>query len=73
MPVSPFPAFKVGENTADPLTMYLADTMTTSHPIAKIPGLSVPVGKVGNLPVGLQIVGKEFGDDVLFEVAKRLN
>jgi aspartyl-tRNA(Asn)/glutamyl-tRNA(Gln) amidotransferase subunit A len=72
MPVSPFPAFKIGENTADPLAMYLADTMTTSHPIAKIPGLSVPVGKVGNLPVGLQIVGKEFGDDVLFEVARNL-
>jgi aspartyl-tRNA(Asn)/glutamyl-tRNA(Gln) amidotransferase subunit A len=72
MPVSPFPAFKIGENTADPLAMYLADTMTTSHPIAKIPGLSMPVGKVGNLPVGLQIVGKEFGDDVLFEVARNL-
>jgi aspartyl-tRNA(Asn)/glutamyl-tRNA(Gln) amidotransferase subunit A len=72
MPVSPFPAFKIGENTADPLAMYLADTMTTSHPIAKIPGLSVPVGKIGNLPVGLQIVGKEFGDDMLFEVARDL-
>jgi aspartyl-tRNA(Asn)/glutamyl-tRNA(Gln) amidotransferase subunit A len=72
MPVSPFPAFKIGENTTDPLAMYLADTMTTSHPIAKIPGLSVPVGKISNLPVGLQIVGKEFGDDVLFEVARNL-
>jgi aspartyl-tRNA(Asn)/glutamyl-tRNA(Gln) amidotransferase subunit A len=76
MPASPFPAFKIGLNSKDPMAMYLADIMTVSHPIAKIPGLMVPLGNVNyegsDLPVGAQLVSKEFGEKVLFEVGREL-
>jgi aspartyl-tRNA(Asn)/glutamyl-tRNA(Gln) amidotransferase subunit A len=76
MPASPFPAFKIGQNSADPMAMYLADIMTVSHPIAKIPGLMVPLGNINyensSLPVGAQLVSKEFGEKVLFEVGMEL-
>lgn len=76
MPASPFPAFKIGENSNDPMAMYLADIMTVSHPIAKIPGLMVPLGNIvyegSDLPVGAQLVSKEFGEKVLFEVGAEL-
>ncbi len=71
MPVSPFPAFKIGENTANDMSMYLADIMTVSHPISRLPALVVPL--LGSkLPIGLQIVGKEFNDKLLFELASLL-
>jgi aspartyl-tRNA(Asn)/glutamyl-tRNA(Gln) amidotransferase subunit A len=76
MPASPFPAFKIGENSSDPMAMYLADIMTVSHPIAKIPGLAVPLGLVdfegSKLPVGAQLVSKEYNESTLFEVAQVL-
>ena len=76
MPVSPFPAFKIGQNSHDPMAMYLADIMTVSHPIAKIPGLAVPLGLINyegyQLPVGAQLVSKEFGEKVLFEIASQM-
>jgi aspartyl-tRNA(Asn)/glutamyl-tRNA(Gln) amidotransferase subunit A len=56
-PTSPEAAFRLGEKTSDPLTMYLSDIYTVSANLAGIPALSTPCGSVGGLPVGLQILG----------------
>jgi aspartyl-tRNA(Asn)/glutamyl-tRNA(Gln) amidotransferase subunit A len=70
-PVSPTPAFRFGEKTADPLTMYLMDIYTISVNLATLPGLSIPVGfTAAGLPVGLQILGDVFTEDRLLAVAK---
>jgi len=71
-PVSPTPAFKLGEKVSDPLTMYLSDIFTVSVNLAGLPALSLPCGKVNNLPVGLQIIGKPFEEEKIFEIAKIL-
>jgi aspartyl-tRNA(Asn)/glutamyl-tRNA(Gln) amidotransferase subunit A len=72
-PTSPTPAFKLGERTSDPLRMYLADVFTLAANIAGICGLSVPCGFVERqgkqLPVGLQILGKELDESTLLQVA----
>ena len=52
-PVSPTPAFKIGEKITDPLTMYLSDIFTIAPNLAGLPDISIPVGKIGKLPVGL--------------------
>jgi len=68
-PVSPIPAFKIGEKSNDPLSMYLADIFTIPINAAGIPALSVPCGFTNNgLPVGLQIIGSQFTEDLLFKV-----
>ncbi|MCH7605370.1 Asp-tRNA(Asn)/Glu-tRNA(Gln) amidotransferase subunit GatA [Patescibacteria group bacterium] len=69
-PVSPTLPFKIGEKAADPLALYLADVYTVPVNLAGLPGLSVPIGMVENLPVGLQIIGKPFSEDMLFSAAK---
>jgi len=69
-PVSPFPAFKAGERLDDPLKMYLADIYTVSLNLAGLPGISVPVGKTNNLPVGLQIISSPFSEKRIFKAAK---
>jgi aspartyl-tRNA(Asn)/glutamyl-tRNA(Gln) amidotransferase subunit A len=71
-PVSPFPAFKIGEKTSDPLSMYLADIYTISLNLAGVPGLSLPVGVIGKLPVGLQIIGNYFEEDKILAIAQEL-
>jgi aspartyl-tRNA(Asn)/glutamyl-tRNA(Gln) amidotransferase subunit A len=71
-PVSPFPAFKIGEKIDDPLKMYLSDIFTVSSNLAGLPALSLPCGKTGNLPVGLQIIGKPFAESEIFELGKIL-
>jgi aspartyl-tRNA(Asn)/glutamyl-tRNA(Gln) amidotransferase subunit A len=69
-PTSPVPAFKLGERTADPLQMYLADIYTVTGSLAGVPGLSVPCGKIcGKLPVGLQIFGPAFGEASVLRLA----
>src|SRR6202011_1649620 len=72
-PTSPVPAFKLGERTADPLAMYLADIFTNTGNLAGICGISVPCGlaKVnGNqLPIGLQILGKALDEACTFQIA----
>jgi aspartyl-tRNA(Asn)/glutamyl-tRNA(Gln) amidotransferase subunit A len=69
-PVSPTPAFKLGEKTDDPLAMYLADIFTISCNLAGLPGMSVPCGFTqGGLPIGLQLLGKPLGEETLFRVA----
>src|SRR3989344_1361500 len=71
-PVSPFPAFKIGENTADPLSMYLADIYTVPINLAYLPALSLPAGKVGKLPVGLQIIGNHFEENKILGVGEAM-
>lgn len=71
-PVSPFPAFKIGEKANDPLSMYLADIYTIPMKLAGLPGLSLPVGKAGKLPVGLQIIGNHFEENKILSIAKQL-
>ena len=69
-PTSPVPAFKLGERTADPLQMYLADIYTVTGSLAGVPGISVPCGKIGGeLPVGLQIFGPAFGEARVLQLA----
>jgi aspartyl-tRNA(Asn)/glutamyl-tRNA(Gln) amidotransferase subunit A len=69
-PTSPVPPFKLGERTADPLQMYLADIYTVTGSLAGVPGISVPCGKIdGKLPVGLQIFGPAFGEGRVLQLA----
>lgn len=69
-PTSPTPAFKVGEKTEDPLTMYLSDIFTISANLAGIPGVSIPCGFTKkDLPVGLQILGKAFDEETILRIA----
>jgi len=71
-PVAPGPAFKLGEKTGDPLQMYLADIFTITCNLAALPGLSVPCGLAGGLPVGLQLVGRPFDEATLLTAARAL-
>jgi len=69
-PVAPTPAFKIGENIDDPLTMYLSDIFTLSANLAGIPGMSIPCGfSAGGLPIGMQIMGNHFNEEMIFKVA----
>lgn len=69
-PTTPTPAFKIGEKTADPLTMYLSDIFTISCNLAGIPGLSLPCGFTkNNLPIGLQILGKPLDEETVLKTA----
>jgi aspartyl-tRNA(Asn)/glutamyl-tRNA(Gln) amidotransferase subunit A len=69
-PTAPTPAFKLGERTADPLQMYLADIYTVTGSLAGIPGISVPCGKTkANLPVGLQIFAPHFAESRILQIA----
>ena len=68
-PTTPTPAFRFGEKTDDPLQMYLADIFTVPANLAGIPGLSVPCGFVGGLPVGLQFLGRPLDEATLFRTA----
>lgn len=70
-PVSPTPPFKLGEKVNDPIQMYLADVYTVAANLAGIPGLAIPAGFTSeNLPIGFQLLGNYFEEDVLFELGK---
>jgi aspartyl-tRNA(Asn)/glutamyl-tRNA(Gln) amidotransferase subunit A len=81
-PTSPTPAFKIGEKTADPLSMYLCDVFTVTCNIAAIAGVSLPCGFTGGggnamleekprpLPIGMQLLGPAFGEEKLLRVAR---
>ena len=68
-PTSPTPAFKVGEKTDDPVAMYLEDAFTIATNLAGLPGMSIPAGKVNDLPVGLQIIGNYWSEADMLNVA----
>jgi aspartyl-tRNA(Asn)/glutamyl-tRNA(Gln) amidotransferase subunit A len=70
-PTTPTAAFKIGEKSDDPLQMYLSDIFTISCNLAGICGISVPCGFTKNpkLPVGLQLLGKPFGEETLLKIA----
>jgi aspartyl-tRNA(Asn)/glutamyl-tRNA(Gln) amidotransferase subunit A len=69
-PTSPTVAFKAGEKSADPLQMYLSDIFTISVNLAGVPGISMPCGfTTEDLPVGLQLIGKHFEEELLLKVA----
>jgi len=70
-PTSPTTAFKLGEKAADPVQMYLSDIYTIAVNLAGLPGMSVPCGFVGGLPVGLQLIGNYFTEAQLLNVAHR--
>jgi aspartyl-tRNA(Asn)/glutamyl-tRNA(Gln) amidotransferase subunit A len=68
-PTAPTTAFKVGEKTADPLTMYLSDLMTIPVNLAGLPGMSIPCGFDDNgMPIGLQLIGNVLREDQIFQV-----
>ena len=68
-PTAPRPAFKIGENTDDPLQMYLEDVMTVPANLAGIPGINIPVGKSKDgLPIGAQLVGARQSDQMLLNI-----
>lgn len=72
-PVSPSPAFKLGEKINDPVSMYLEDVMSVSLNLAGVPGLAIPAGKTkSGLPIGLQLVGPRRSDKALIEFSKEL-
>jgi aspartyl-tRNA(Asn)/glutamyl-tRNA(Gln) amidotransferase subunit A len=70
-PTAPTPAFKLGEKTADPLEMYLADIYTVTGSLAGVPGMSVPCGKTAaGLPIGMQIFASHFGEARILQLAR---
>lgn len=74
MPVSPHPAFKIGEKISDPLAMYLEDIFTVPINIAGLPGISIPAGTImregKKLPFGIQFIAPFAREDVLFSIGK---
>jgi aspartyl-tRNA(Asn)/glutamyl-tRNA(Gln) amidotransferase subunit A len=72
-PVAPTPAFKIGENTADPIKMYLGDIMTVPTSLAGLPSISVPAGfSEAGLPIGVQLMGPSCSDAKLLALARSL-
>lgn len=75
MPTTPSPAFKIGENTDDPLQMYLQDIFTVSANLAGIPAISIPSGTVDRegkqLPLGMQFMGPHFSEEILFDIGQK--
>ena len=72
-PTAPNPAFKIGENTGDPLKMYLEDVMTVPANLTGMPAISVPAGKTkAGLPVGAQLIGARRSDQMLLNIAKSI-
>ncbi|WP_262482230.1 amidase family protein [Arcticibacter svalbardensis] len=73
LPTSPGPAFGLGEKTEDPVVMYLADIFTVQASLAGIPAISLPLrNNSRNLPLGIQLIGKRFGESELLAFSKYL-
>jgi len=68
-PTSPILPFKLGEKLEDPMQMYLSDVCTLPINIAGIPAISIPAGFADNLPIGMQIMGKPFSEEILLRIA----
>lgn len=71
-PVTPTAAFRLGERQNDPIKMYLSDIYTISVNLAGLPGISLPVGFINKLPIGMQFIGNYFAESRLLNVAHRL-
>jgi aspartyl-tRNA(Asn)/glutamyl-tRNA(Gln) amidotransferase subunit A len=71
-PTSPSVAFAIGDKAADPLAMYACDLLTIPSCLAGLPGLSIPCGLSEDLPVGLQLIGPQFGENGLFHIGHAL-
>ena len=69
MPTSPSPAFRLGEKVDDPLQMYLADIFTVSANLVGLPGISIPCGFAGDLPIGFQLLGRMFDEPTILRAA----
>ena len=69
MPTSPVPPFRLGEKVDDPLQMYLNDIFTVSANLAGLPGISIPCGFSGGLPIGVQFIGRMFDEASILRVA----
>lgn len=74
-PTTSTPAFKIGEKSNDPISMYLADLFTVQANLAGIPALSIPYGTTSEskLPIGMQIMAKPLNEDLLFTLARTFN
>ena len=70
-PTSPFTAFKIGEKINNPLTMYLSDIYTVPVNLAGLPAISIPCGIANGMPVGLQIIGRHFEENLIFNTAQK--
>ena len=68
-PTSPTPPFKLGERLTNPLAMYLADVLTVSINLAGLPAISIPAGKINNLPIGVQFIAPPFQEQLLFLIS----
>ncbi|MES2875918.1 MAG: Asp-tRNA(Asn)/Glu-tRNA(Gln) amidotransferase subunit GatA [Patescibacteria group bacterium] len=71
-PVTPTTAFKFGDNTDDPMKMYMSDAMTVGVSLAGLPALSVPAGLSDGMPVGVQLIAQRKNDAVLFSLARSM-
>src|SRR5205814_7318318 len=71
-PTSPTVAFELGARTENPLAMYAADLLTIPSNLAGLPGLSIPCGLSAGLPVGLQLIGRQFSENLLFRAGHAL-
>jgi aspartyl-tRNA(Asn)/glutamyl-tRNA(Gln) amidotransferase subunit A len=72
MPTTPTPAFRLGEKTADPIQMYLSDVFTVSANLTGLPAISLPAGRDGHLPVGVQLTGRMFDEGTLLAAGRAL-
>ncbi len=71
-PATPTLPFNIGEKVEDPLSMHLSDIFTVTSNLAGLPALSIPCGERKGLPVGMQVIGDRFNEDILFHVSKKL-
>jgi aspartyl-tRNA(Asn)/glutamyl-tRNA(Gln) amidotransferase subunit A len=71
-PTTPTPAFRIGEKTADPYAMYLSDIFTVTANLAALPAMSVPIGNVGGLPIGGQLIAPRWREEVMIGAAAAL-
>jgi aspartyl-tRNA(Asn)/glutamyl-tRNA(Gln) amidotransferase subunit A len=71
-PTTPTPAFKAGEHSGNPVTMYLADLFLAGPSLAGLPAMSLPVGRSGGLPIGAQLIGPDWSEVLMLEVASLL-
>jgi aspartyl-tRNA(Asn)/glutamyl-tRNA(Gln) amidotransferase subunit A len=69
VPTSPTVPFRIGEKVDDPLQMYLSDIFTIPVNIAGLPAITIPVGFADDLPIGMQIIGKPFGEEAILKLA----